>query len=206
MKTIRLLFAIILILSIALSISQPVLALSAYDISNPRLFYDSRVADKADILTRITEAKLNKKISQLEQTNGREIEIVTVPDIPPEVTPKQFATQLLETWDIGKEEQNNEVLLLISQRNLEVNASIGENLPLCDREIDEIVRQKMIPEFQKGNFNRGILAGTEALIYRLQPLPEIQHFDLTSYFQTNWGYCILILFFLSGFIGNRDDG
>lgn len=205
MKITQRLSIFFLIVSIALSISQPVLAISVYDIANPRLFYDSWVADKANILTRITEAKLNQKISQLEQTNGREIEIVTVPDIPTEVTPNQFVTQLLEVWDIGKEEQNNKVLLLISQRNLGVNASIGENLPLCDREIDEIVRQKMIPDFKKGNFDRGILAGTEALIYRLQPLPETPHFNLTSYLQTNWGYLIFSLIWLYGLIGNRDD-
>ena len=158
-------------------LSQPVLAIPIQEIPNPKVLSNSWVMDKADILTPVTENHLNREISQLEQANGSEIAIVTVPDTKPEATPKQFATKLFNTWGIGKKETNNGVLFLISQRDrrveIETGTGLGEILP--DREVGKIIEQKIIPDFQQGNFDRGTVSGTEAMIEILQQQPNPQN-------------------------------
>ncbi|MEM9544308.1 MAG: TPM domain-containing protein, partial [Cyanobacteria bacterium P01_E01_bin.42] len=157
-----------------LGISQPVLAIPIHDIPNPKVSCNSWVMDKADILRPVIEKHLDREISQLERANGSEIAIVTVPDTEPEATPKEFATKLFNTWGIGEQEKNNGVLFLISQGDrrveIETGTDLGEILP--DREVGEIIQQKIIPDFQQGQFERGTVAGTEALIKILLQRPS----------------------------------
>ncbi|MBP0020579.1 MAG: hypothetical protein J7647_23870 [Cyanobacteria bacterium SBLK] len=47
---------------------------------------------------------------------------------------------------------------------------VEEILP--DREVGEIIQQKIIPDFQQDKFDRGTVAGTEALIKILQQQPS----------------------------------
>lgn len=72
------------------------------------------MADSAHILKTETEAQLNQMITELEAKNGAEVAVVTVPETEPAASPKVFATELFNTWHIGKQGQDNGVLLLIS--------------------------------------------------------------------------------------------
>lgn len=194
MKLIQRSLILLLLCSSLLGIAKPVLAVPIQDIPNPKVMSNSWVMDKADILTPVIENHLNREISQLEQANGSEIAIVTVPDTKPEATPKQFATQLFNTWGIGKKEENNGVLFLISQRDrrveIETGTGLGEILP--DREVGEIIQQKIIPDFQQGKFDRGTVAGTEALIKILQQQPNRDR--LTPFASVALLWFIFILF------------
>lgn len=179
MKLIQRSLTLFLLCLTLLGLSQPVLAIPIQEIPNPKVMSDSWVIDKANILSPVIERHLNQEISQLEQANGSEIAIVTVPDTKPEITSKQFATKLFNTWGIGKKEENNGVLFLISQRDRRVEIETGTGLGeiLSDRKVGEIIQDKIIPDFQQGNFDRGTVSGTEALIKILQQQPNPKNFS-----------------------------
>lgn len=146
------------------------LALDIKDVPNPRQINGTWVTDMAGILDQPTEAQINSIITQLEQKNGAEIAVVTVPETSPSASPKAFATALFKHWKIGKKGQNNGILLLISKgdRRVEIETGYGIEPILPNAEVGNIIDTKITPKFKQGDFNGGTLAGAKALIVALE--------------------------------------
>jgi uncharacterized protein len=146
------------------------LALDVKDVPNPQQMNGTWVTDMAEILDEPTEAQLNSVISQLESKNGTEMAVVTVPETAPSASPKEFTTALFKYWGIGKEGQDNGVLLLISKgdRRVEVETGYGVEAILPDAKVGNIINTKITPRFKQGDFNGGTLAGTQALVVALE--------------------------------------
>ncbi|GAA6618858.1 TPM domain-containing protein [Scytonema sp. NUACC26] len=145
-------------------------ALQIQDIPNPRQQYGGWVTDMANILSPETEAQLNKMIANLEAKNGTEIAVVTVLETQPAISPKAFATELFNTWGIGKKSKNNGVLFLVStgDRRVEIERGSGLRTSLSDRKIRQIIDSDIIPRFRQGYLEAGILKGTENAIAILE--------------------------------------
>ncbi|MBD2214990.1 TPM domain-containing protein [Nostoc linckia FACHB-104] len=146
------------------------LALNVQEVPNPRKQSGGWVTDMAGILSDKTETQINQIISQLESKNGTEMAVVTVPKTAPAASPKQFATQLFNHWKIGKQGKDNGVLFLISvsDRRVEIETGYGVEAILPDAKVGNIIDSEIIPQFKKGNFEGGTLAGTKALVVVLQ--------------------------------------
>ncbi|MBD2439799.1 YgcG family protein [Nostoc sp. FACHB-110] len=148
----------------------PSLALTVQEVPNPRQKNGSWVTDMAGILNDETETQINQMISQLEAKNGAEMAVVTVPKTAPAASPREFATELFNKWGIGKKEQNNGVLFLISisDRRVEIETGYGIEAILPDAKVGNIIDTQIIPRFKKADFAGGTLAGTKALIVVLE--------------------------------------
>jgi uncharacterized protein len=148
---------------------MPSYALSVQDVPNPRKDYGGWVTDMAQILSLDTEAKLNQLISNLERQNGDEIAVVTVPETSPAPSPKVFTTELFKDWRIGKKGKNNGVLFLVSQgdHRVEIETGYGIERILPNTRVSNIIESQIIPHFKQGDFDGGILAGTQALVRSL---------------------------------------
>lgn len=144
--------------------------LTVEEVTNTRRVNGGWVADMADILSDRTETKLNSLITNLEQNNGTEIVVVTVPKTFPANSPKAFATQLFNYWGIGKVEEDNGILFLIStgDRRVEIETGYGIEAILPDAQVGKIINTKITPQFKQGNYDSGTLAGTQALVKTLQ--------------------------------------
>lgn len=155
-------------LAIALSVSSAI-AITVQEVPNPRQT-NGWVADTANIISPATENQLNQLISGLEALNGTEIAVVTVSSTVPAATPKEFATELFNTWGIGKDEQDNGVLFLISvgDRRTEIETGYGVEPYLPDAKAGRLLRQEVVPQFRQGNYDQGILAGTQSLVSTLE--------------------------------------
>jgi uncharacterized protein len=140
-------------------------ALTVEEVPNPRRENQGWVTDMADILSDETEAQLNQMITQLEATNRTEMAVVTVPETAPSTSPKVFATELFNRWGIGKAEQNNGVLFLISvgDRRVEIETGYGIEAILPDAQVGHIIDTEIMPRFKQGDFNGGTLAGTQTI-------------------------------------------
>ncbi|WP_246275555.1 TPM domain-containing protein [Brasilonema bromeliae] len=125
--------------------------------------------DLAHILSPNTEIRLNQIISKLERQNGDEIAVVTVPETSPARTPKAFTTSLFNYWGIAKSSQNNGVLFLVSvnEHRVEIEVGYGVKNILSNSLVNNIIQQEIIPQFKQGNYEDGILAGTQSLVMRL---------------------------------------
>ncbi len=148
----------------------PSLAITVQEIPNPRQENGAWVSDTAGILSDKTEAQINQLISQLEAKNGTEMAVVTVPETAPANSVKTFATELFNYWGIGKQGQDNGVLFLISvgDRRVEIETGYGVEAILPDAKVGDIIDTEIIPQFKKGNFEAGTLAGTKALVIVLE--------------------------------------
>jgi uncharacterized protein len=155
-------FVSLMLLSLAVEVG----AVPVESVPNPRRAYGGWVTDMADLLDASTEAELNRLISSLEARNGAEVAIVTVPDTASAPSPKAFTTRLFNTWRIGKKGRNNGVLVIISRgdRRVEIETGQGVRTLLPDATVKNIIQQQMTPQFKLGNFDRGTLAGSRALI------------------------------------------
>lgn len=160
-------FGILLgLLLLLLGLTPTAWAIPVSAVPNPRQINGSWVTDMAAVLSPKAEELLNKEIFELEAKTSIELAVVTVPDTIPEVTPKLFATHLFKTWGIGKADQNNGLLLLISlaDRRVEIETGYGLETRLPTSLIHQVIEAKILPHFKKQDFENGVLTGTQALI------------------------------------------
>ena len=175
-------------------------AFTVQELPNPRQVYGGWVMDTAEILSDSTEAQLNQMIEQLEAKNGTELAVVTVPQTAPAVSPKEFTTELFNYWGIGKKEQDNGVLFLISvgERRVEIETGYGIEGILPDAQVGRIIDTKIKPRFKQGDFDGGTLAGTRALVVALEgegsfPIREKLPQNLPLYWVLLAGGSLLVL-------------
>ena len=161
-------------------------ALMVEEVTNPQATNGTWVTDMADMLSSETEAELNRLITELEQTNGAEIAVVTVPETAPSDSPKAFATELFNHWGIGKADVDNGILFLISQsdRRVEIETGYGMEAILPDVQVKNIIDTKVTPQYKHGNYDSGTLDGTEALIEAISSPGIID--SQTLFNKSNW--------------------
>ncbi|MEB3338576.1 MAG: TPM domain-containing protein [Leptolyngbyaceae bacterium] len=163
--------------------SEPILAVPIGDVPNPRQVNGTWVSDVAEVLSGETEAQLNQRITQLTTRNSAEIAVVTVPDTAPAATVKAFATELFNTWGIGKRGLDNGVLLLVAtqERRIEVETGRGIQPYLSDAEVAQIIATQIKPAFQSQNFDQGVLNGVEEIATQLQSI-NFQPFPFAPFY------------------------
>jgi uncharacterized protein len=116
------------------------------------------------ILNPETESQINNLLDSLEKKTGAEVAIVLVHSIGNEDI-KSFAEQLFNSWKIGKEKEDNGLLVLFVMDQRKVTFEVGYGLEgiLPDAICKRIQIESMIPEFKKGNYDAGILAGVQRI-------------------------------------------
>src|SRR5690606_24519188 len=105
-------------------------------------------------------------LSYYKENSNREIAIITIESIPKNTEFDQYAIRISDNCNVGKNNDGNGLTIVLSKTLRKVRISTTEKtrnyLPdeLCQKVIDE----NMIPEFEKGNYNDGILLGINELI------------------------------------------
>ncbi|HRT77949.1 MAG TPA: TPM domain-containing protein, partial [Paludibacteraceae bacterium] len=122
------------------------------------------VSNPDGILNPETESQINNLLDSLEKKTGAEVAIVLVNSIGNEDI-KSFAEQLFNSWKIGKEKEDNGLLVLFVMDQRKVTFEVGYGLEgiLPDAICKRIQIESMIPEFKKGNYDAGILAGVQRI-------------------------------------------
>lgn len=147
------------------------LAFAVRDVPNPRQSNGGWVSDVAGILGQDTETSINGMIDALQRHDGSEMMVVTVPDTSGSSSPKTFASELFNTFKIGKKGVDNGVLMLISKsdRRVEIETGYGMEERLPDARVGAIINTAMLPRFKEGDFDGGTLAGVGDVIGSLSP-------------------------------------
>ena len=102
------LFTITLITLFAAAIT----AFAAADIPAPKM----HVADRAKIIDKKTESRLNAFLAELESKTGAQMVVLTVKTTGG-VPVDQFSIDLASAWKLGQFEQNNGVLMVIAKND-----------------------------------------------------------------------------------------
>src|SRR5208283_548917 len=127
-----------------------------------------RVVDAAKILSPATIADLERKLADLEQKSGIQLEVATVPSLEGEEI-EPYANELFRFWKLGEAKKDNGVLLLIAPNERRVRIEVGYGLEgtLTDAISSLIIANAIAPRFKAGDFNGGVTHGVDDIITTL---------------------------------------
>jgi uncharacterized protein len=124
-----------------------------------------RVVDDAHILPAETQAELTQKLATLEQANGDQLVVVTVPSLQDDDI-ADYGYRLGRAWGIGQKGKDNGALLIIApnEKKVRVEAGYGLEPVLTDAVSSLIIQREILPRFREGDFAGGTTAGVDSLI------------------------------------------
>lgn len=160
----------------------PLLAQEPFTISgipNPR-GAGGWVSDPAGLIEAADTSGINALITHIERKTGAEIAVVVLPSIG-QAVPKDFATELLNTWHVGKKDRDNGLLLLIvlDQHRWEIETGYGMEGDLPDAVCKRIGEESLVPALRAGRMGDGIYEAVSAIARRLGASPEAADEALT---------------------------
>ena len=138
-------------------------------------YLGGHVNDLADLLTEPAEEALEGRLVELERSTGAQVAILTVPALEGEVL-EDYSLRVAETWQLGRGEFDDGVLLLIARQERQMRLEVGYGLEgtipdaYARRILDDVLR----PRFRAGDFDGGVTAAIEtiaALISGEEALP-----------------------------------
>jgi uncharacterized protein len=165
------------------------------------------VNDFAGIIPQDVAQKLNGLLQELEEKTTAEVAVVTIADLEGEDI-EGYAVDLFENWGLGQRGKDNGILILAAMAQREIRIEVGYGLEgiLPDGLVGEIIRQQITPAFKTGDYGRGLLAGTVAVVniiakdagVQLEGLRGINHkqYPASTPRKRLGGFLSLILFFL----------
>ncbi len=124
------------------------------------------VNDFAHMLRSDTITTLNQTLTEFSQSTGNEMVVVTIDTHGDDETIETYAERLFQEWGIGKEKEDNGVLLLISKEDREMRIEVGYGLEpiITDIEASHIISDVLVPAFQKEDYNSGVLSAIERIM------------------------------------------
>lgn len=130
----------------------------------PKVLSDIYVYDSADILSDETERIVNEKLDKLEEDTTIEIAVITIPSLGG-MPIEDYANEEFNTLGIGKADQNNGVLLLISTEEPRVRIEVGRGLEgtLTDSRSGRILDNYFVEYRAKGDYDTGVRETVDAI-------------------------------------------
>lgn len=123
------------------------------------------VIDNAHVLTKEQYDKLSVDLRTLEDIDGTQVVVLTLPTTGDEDI-FTFAQRIFTEWGIGQKKENNGALFVIAinDRKMRIHTGYGLEGALTDALSKRIISLEVTPEFKAGNYGAGIMKGTEAII------------------------------------------
>ena len=100
-----------------------------------------------------------------ERTSSNQVVVVTVNHLQGQSI-ESFTYQLGRHWGIGQASNDNGVILLVakSERQVRIEVGYGLEATLTDAISANIVNTVITPQFKRGNFDKGVLDGTQSIL------------------------------------------
>ena len=180
-----------------------------------------RVVDGAKLLTASQVVDISSKSEALEAATGRQFVVATVPSLEGR-TIEDYGYRLGRAWGLGDEERDDGVILLVApkERKVRVETGYGARVFLTDAVSSVIVRNAMLPQFQKNppDYGAGIVAGADAIIKQMNLPPGLAQANVARAEQTETRrqtsgsgflsviFWIVVLLFIIGSLFRRAGG
>ena len=128
------------------------------------------VTDTQNVLTYEQEEEMESWLYTAEIETNIEIVVVIINSIKDYKGTKNssietFTTGLFDKYGIGNMPDNNGVLLVVAIKDrkarIELGAGYGRRR---DRDSERIMQNVIVPQFRKGNYSKGIMKGTKAIL------------------------------------------
>jgi uncharacterized protein len=132
-----------------------------------------RVVDDAHVLSPQVQADLSAKLNALQQKNGDQVVVVTLPSLQG-LEIEDYGYQLGRAWGIGQKGKNTGALFIVAPAEHKVRIEVGYGLEpvLTDALTSVILQTQVLPRFRTGDVSGGIVAGTDAIVQQLGLDPQ----------------------------------
>jgi uncharacterized protein len=123
-----------------------------------------RVVDEVGLLSASARAQLAQLSEQHERATSNQLVIAVVKSLQGYPI-EDYGYQLGRHWGIGQKGTNNGVILIVAPNEREVRIEVGYGLEgaLTDALASSIIQTEIIPNFKRGEFETGIVAGAQAI-------------------------------------------
>jgi uncharacterized protein len=138
---------------VAIMFLLPIFVLAYYNPGKPTGF----VNDFSGTLNGQQISDLNIKLDNFEKESSNELAVVLIKNLDSD-TIENFAEKLFKDWGIGKDKQDNGVLLLIAMEDRQMRIEVGYGLEgaLTDAQSYSIIQNDLVPFFRSGDYYGGI--------------------------------------------------
>jgi len=162
-----------------------------------------RVVDRAEILSPEEEASLTRKLETIENETSVQFVIATIPSLEGEPI-EDYSIRLAEEWKIGQAGLDNGAIILVvpSERRIRIEVGYGLEPVIPDGLAGRIIRERIAPAFQAGNYYQGLLAAVEGLeLAARREYPETPAARREPSVEINF-VALLFTYFIVGVLGN----
>lgn len=133
--------------------------------SPPRLYNNF---SKVQLLSPSEEDEIERQLEKFEAETSNEIAVVVVDDLK-DYEPWEYAVEIGEKWGVGKEKEDNGIILLIKPTKTnggrKTFIAVGRGLEgaIPDLTTNEIVENEILPNFKQDNYFQGIKQAVDVL-------------------------------------------
>lgn len=164
-KALKLMLLIVVICSMCVTMVACSLDSSKDKIPIPEVKENVYVYDADDVIDDDVESKINKILISLEEKTGAEFAVITVTSLL-DMEIEDYSYELANELGIGKADEDNGVLLLISKSDTRVRLEIGTGLEGClnDSKCGRILDNYFVPHREKDEYTEGTYKTVEAVV------------------------------------------
>ena len=129
------------------------------------------VNDFAGVVDEASAQSIESLIRSLQQATGDVVVVATVDTVAPYADIDEYAVKMFENRGrgIGERGRDNGLLILVAVKDRRAKVEVGYDLEafITDGFAGAAIRELMAPEFARGNFGAGLLAGASRIVGRI---------------------------------------
>jgi uncharacterized protein len=127
-----------------------------------------RVVDDAGILSPETRASIDQLLYAEEKQTTNQIVVVTLKSLGGYAI-EDYGYRLGRHWGIGQKGKDNGALIIVAPNERKVRIEVGYGLEgqLTDAQTKIVIERYMVPAFKRGDYDGGVVAGTQAVLQLL---------------------------------------
>jgi uncharacterized protein len=129
------------------------------------------VNDFARVIDEPSKNAMEALIRSLQQASGDAVVVATIPTFKPYADIREYAVKMFENRGrgIGQRGKDNGALVILAVNDRQVWIEVGYDLEqfITDGFAGEVSRQYMAPEFRRGAYGPGVLAGLSRIVARI---------------------------------------
>lgn len=129
------------------------------------------VTDRAGVVKNADA--LNEKLANFERQTSDQILVYTDQHLPADTTIEEMGAEAMRKWGVGQKGKDNGAILFVFIRDRKMRIEVGYGLEgsLTDAKAKWITSTLIKPEFQQGDFDRGINNGVDAMLATVRGEP-----------------------------------
>lgn len=126
------------------------------------------ILDLSHLFSSIETTILSNKLIDYELSSTNEIAILTVDSILPYTNIQNYATDVANSWGIGKKEKDNGLIIVISKLSKQVSIATGKGTQkiITDSICKNLIETTMIPHFKNEDYYLGIKTVIDSVVYK----------------------------------------